>query len=143
VPLREGGEEYLNSEKYEIRPRDWNQPGNIKDFITAVNRTRRENPALQLYRNLRFHSSDNGHILCYSKATADFTNRVLVVVNLDPCQPQESWVHLDLGALGLDGARSYGVHDQITGVEYSWHGGHNWVRLDPHHEPGHLFVIRA
>jgi starch synthase (maltosyl-transferring) len=142
VPVRPGSEEYLDSEKYEIKPRDWDQPGNIKDFIAAVNRARRANPALQLYKNLRFHECFNSQIICYSKATPDFQNAVIVVVNLDPHRPQDGFVHLNLAHLGLDPNQRFAVHDQITGAVWQWYGSHNYVRLDPHHEPAHLLVVQ-
>ncbi len=142
TPAHAGSEEYLDSEKYEIKHRDWNQPGNLREFIALVNRTRRENPALQLYQNLCFHSTDNEQIICYSKATLDYSNTVLVVVNLDPHRPQEGYVRLDLGQLGLNGDQRYEVRDQVTGAVYHWHGAHHYVRLDANYEPAHLLVIR-
>ncbi len=142
TPLHPGSEEYLDSEKYEVKHRDWSRPGNLRAFIALVNRARRDNPALQLYRNLRFHPSDNEQIICYSKATPDFSNAVLTVVNLDPHRPQEGYVRTDLGQLGLGGDQHYEAHDQITGAVYRWHGSHNYVRLDPNYEPAHLFVVR-
>jgi starch synthase (maltosyl-transferring) len=142
VPVHEGSEEYLDSEKYEIKPRNWDQPGHIKDFITAVNRARRENPALQLYENLRFHSCDNGQILCYSKATPEYDNVVIMAVNLDPHHVQDGWLHLNLDELGLRPDQHYQVQDQITGSVWHWYGAHSYVRLDPHYEPGHLLVVR-
>ncbi len=142
VPVQEGSEEYLNSEKYEIKVRDWDQPGNLKDFITIVNRIRRENPALQLHDNLRFHVCANDQILCYSKATPDFANAVIVVVNLDPHQPQEGWVELDLPKLGLAPDQAFEVQDQLTSVSYGWRGARNYVRLDPQREPAHLLIIK-
>jgi starch synthase (maltosyl-transferring) len=142
TPLRPGSEEYLDSEKYEIKPRDWNAPGNINDFLATVNRVRRENPALQRYRNLRFHACDNEQIICYSKATADFSNAVIVVVNLDPYRWQEGYVRLDLAELGLGADQWYAVHDQLTGALWHWHGAHNYVRLDPLREPAHLLVVQ-
>src|SRR5262249_39457976 len=89
VPVRPGSEEYLGSEKYEIKFRDWHAPGNIKEFIRLVNKTRRENPALQVYDNITFHESQEDQILCYSKATADKENVLIMVVNLDATRPRE------------------------------------------------------
>jgi starch synthase (maltosyl-transferring) len=142
TPLREGSEEYLHSEKYEIKPRDWNAPGNIKDFITRINRVRRDNPALQLYGNLRFHHTNDPNILCYSKATPDFGNILLAIVNLDPHHPHEDVLDLNLSELGLSSDQTYRVEDQITGVSWQWHGSRNYVRLEPQLEPAHLFVVR-
>lgn len=141
VPLRPGSEEYLDSEKYEIKPRDWDAPGNIKDYLAIINRTRKANPALHLYRNLRFHDCDNEQILCYSKATPDFDNVVIVVVNLDPHHVQQGIVQLKLDELGLGKDQPYRVHDQFTGSVWHWRGATNYVRLDPLYEPAHLLIL--
>jgi starch synthase (maltosyl-transferring) len=142
IPLHEGSEEYLDSEKYEVRQRDWDAPGNIKGFISSVNRARRENPALQRYRNLRFHPTDSDQILCYSKATADHANAVIVVVNLDPHRTHHGFVHLRLGELGLGPGQAFQVQDVLTGSVWNWHGDRNFVHLDPYQEPGHLLIVR-
>jgi starch synthase (maltosyl-transferring) len=136
-----GFEEYLDSEKYEIKPRDWDAPGNIKDYLAIINHTRKTNPALHLYRNLRFHDCDNEQILCYSKATPDFDNVVIVVVNLDPHHVQQGVVQLKLDELGLAADQQYRVRDQFTGSVWHWHGARNYVRLDPHYEPAHLLIL--
>lgn len=143
VPLHPGSEEYLDSEKYELKARDWNQPGNIAGYLALLNRVRRENPALQLYRNLRFHAPDNPNIIAYSKATPDLANRILVVANLDPFLTHEATVWLDGSALGIHDDSAYVVHDLITGARYQWFGRANYVRLDPNAEPVHLFRIEA
>ena len=143
VPVRMGSEEYLDSEKYQIRQRDWDAPGNINDFIAAVNRARKENEALHFLANLRFHRPDNPAIIAYSKSTDDGGNRVLVVVNLDPASPQEATVLLDGDALGLGEGSTYVVHDLLTGDRYTWNGLANYVWLDPATEPVHLFRIEA
>jgi starch synthase (maltosyl-transferring) len=142
VPLRPGSEEYLHSEKYEIKHRDRNAPGNIKDFIRRINHFRRQHPALQQLRNLRFHETTNDQLLCYSKATADFRDVVLVVVNLDPHRPQEGVTRLQLDELGLPHGAHFLVEDALTGSIWHWHGAENYVRLDPQQEPAHLFVVR-
>ncbi|MER3415715.1 MAG: alpha-1,4-glucan--maltose-1-phosphate maltosyltransferase [Gemmataceae bacterium] len=142
VPLREGSEEYLDSEKYQIRVRDWQKPGHIRDFIRAVNRARKQHPALQLYRNLRFHDSTDEHILCYSKATPDFRDAVIVVVNLDPHRVHDGVVRLHLEHLGLAPQQTYRVHDELTGQTWTWRGAENYVRLDPQQEPAHLLVVQ-
>jgi len=141
TPLREGSEEYLNSEKYELKYRPDRQPGDIVDYIAIVNRARRDNAALQLYRNLTFHGCDNDQILCYSKTTPAHDNSVIVAVNLDPHRTQDGYVFIDLAALGLRPEQRYAVRDLFTGNEWNW-GGTNYVRLDPQHEPGHLLVVR-
>lgn len=143
TPLRPGSEEYLNSEKYEIKWRDRNAPGNIKDFIARVNHTRRQHPALHYLRNLRFHDTTNDQLLCYSKATPDFRDVVIVVVNLDPHRAQEGLTRLRMADLGLPEDASFAVHDVLTDSLWHWRGSQNYVRLDPHHEPAHLLVVRC
>ncbi|MDQ3855788.1 MAG: alpha-1,4-glucan--maltose-1-phosphate maltosyltransferase [Chloroflexota bacterium] len=142
-PLRPGSEEYMHSEKYELRQRDWNAPGNINDFVRQVNGIRRANRALQLYTNLTFHFPDNQSIIAYSKVSEDGSNRILVVVNLDPHNPQEATLHLNGMALGLDDGSRYVVHDLITDARYTWAGTSTYVRLDPHYEPVHIFRLEA
>ncbi|MDP9351615.1 MAG: alpha-1,4-glucan--maltose-1-phosphate maltosyltransferase, partial [Chloroflexota bacterium] len=141
VPVRPGSEEYLDSEKYEVRVRDWNAPGNIIGYIERVNEARRNNRALQLHRNLRFHYPDNPNIISYSKMSEDGSNRILVVANLDPHHIQEATLHLDGAALGLDWGSHYALHDLLTDARYEWWGLSNYVRLDPAAEPVHLFRI--
>ena len=141
VPVRPGSEEYLDSEKYEIRVRDWEAPGNIIGYIERVNEARRGNPALQRHRNLRFHYPENPNIIAYSKMSEDGSNRVLAVVNVDPHNTQETTLHLDGTALGLDGGSHYALYDLLTNARYEWWGLSNYVRLDPHAEPAHLFRI--
>ena len=136
-----GREEYLDSEKYQITARDWNAPGNIKGFIRELNRVRHENPALQLYDNVRFHTAPHDDILVWSKCTADFSNRILICMNLNPHSRVDCTVQLDLGALGLDGGAAYKVHDLMHGMNYEWNGGHNYVSLDPKATFAHVFRI--
>lgn len=134
-----GGEEYLDSEKYQVRhwpPAD----EDMSDLIAVVNRIRRENPALQQNATLRFHPSENEQILCYSKSSAD--NVIVVIVNLDPGNSHSGWIDLDLEALQLDPSRSFQVHDLISNARHSWHGGRNFVQLNPHAIPAHIFRIR-
>ena len=102
-----GSEEYLNSEKYELKHWDSESPWSLKDFIARVNRIRRENPALQSDANLRFHETDNPQVICYSKATDDLSDIVIVVCNLDPFHTQTGWIDLDLASLGLDARRTF------------------------------------
>ncbi len=141
TPVRPGSEEYLDSEKYQIRQRDFSAPGNLNEYIRCVNEARRANPALQLYTNLRFHYPDNPSVMAYSKSSEDGSNRLLVVVNTDPHHTQEATVHLDGGVLGLGHNSRYRVHDLLTGSSWEWHGISNYVRLDPHYEPAHMFRI--
>jgi starch synthase (maltosyl-transferring) len=142
TPLHPGSEEYVDSEKYEIKHRDWHAPGNLSAFIARINHTRRAEPALQLYRNLRFHPVNNEQLLCYSKASPDWSSTVITVVNLDPHGVQEGIVHLDLSALGVGHDQHYAVHDVITDAVWHWKGANNYVRLDPQHEPGHLLIVK-
>lgn len=140
-PLRPGSEEYLNSEKYEIRVRDWNAPGNIVEYVTRINEIRRQNRALQLYTNLDFHYADNPNFLAYSKVTEDGSNRILVVANLDPASWHETTVYLNGTVLGLDTTSRYTVHDLLTDARYPWSGTAGYVSLDPNVQPVHIFRI--
>ncbi len=136
-----GKEEYNNSEKYELKQRDYTKPGNITPFIRQLNAIRRDNPALHLYDNLRFHHADHPQILCYSKATPDFSNRILCVVSHDPHHQASGAVHLDLHALGLDPHRPYKVTDLLHNQSYEWRGADNYVILNPHATMMHLFRV--
>jgi starch synthase (maltosyl-transferring) len=143
VPVRPGSEEYLDSEKYQIRVRDWSAPGNLNAYIARINAIRRNNRALQLYTNLTFHHADNPNIIGYSKVSEDGANRILVVVNVDPYHAHATTLHLDGRALGLGPASRYVVHDLLTEARYWWHGTANYVGLDPHDEPVHIFRIEG
>jgi starch synthase (maltosyl-transferring) len=140
LPRERGSEEYLDSEKYQLRDWELDRPDSLRELIALVNRIRRENPALQSDRSLRFHTADNEQILCYSKMAGD--NVIVVAVNLDPNYAQAAWVELDLPALGLEGDQPFQVHDLLTGARYLWHGSRNFVRLDPHQVPAHIFRVR-
>jgi starch synthase (maltosyl-transferring) len=142
-PIREGSEEYLDSEKYEIRRWDLKRSDSLAEFIGRVNRIRRDNPALHIDHTLRFHPVDNDRMIAYSKATEDGTNAILVVVNLDPHHRQAGWTDLDLEALGLKAKEQYQVHDLLTEARFVWNGGHNFVELNPHVVPAHIFRIRS
>ncbi|MEW2136139.1 alpha-1,4-glucan--maltose-1-phosphate maltosyltransferase [Streptomyces sp. NPDC005409] len=139
--VKEGSEEYLNSEKYELRPRDWaaaeREGRTIAPLITTLNRVRRQNPALQQLRDLHFHSTDNEQVIAYSKHAGP--NSVLVVVNLDPHHTQEATVSLDMPVLGLDWHGSLAVRDELTGETYHW-GRANYVRLEPGRTPAHVLA---
>jgi starch synthase (maltosyl-transferring) len=146
VPLRPGSEEYMDSEKYQYRPRDWEAAARdgvgITDYITELNRIRRVHPALHQLRNLRFHHVDQPELMCFSKRVTTGgrpgTDTVLVVVNLDPHQTREATVWLDLPALGVD--REFTVTDELTGESFWW-GNANYVRLDPAARPAHIFTV--
>ena len=142
VPLRPGSEEYLNSEKYEIKRRDLPSAESLKAFITRINRIRKENPALQSNRNLHFHKTDNPSLICYSKTTDDLSDVIVVVVNLDCFRAQTGWVHLDLTPIGLDGDQPFAVHDLLGDGQYSWHGCANYVELTPESLPAHILRVR-
>ncbi|MFN4259625.1 MAG: alpha-1,4-glucan--maltose-1-phosphate maltosyltransferase [Gemmataceae bacterium] len=142
TPREQGSEEYLDSEKYEIRHWNLDDPDSLRDFIARVNRIRRENPALHGNQSLRFHAIDNEQLLCYSKQTDDYSNLILVVVNLDPYHNQAGWIHLPIEELKLDSQQPYQVHDLLSDARYLWHGAHNFVELNPHIVPAHIFRIR-
>jgi starch synthase (maltosyl-transferring) len=141
-PIHPGSEEYLNSEKYEIRAWDLDRADSLKNFITRVNKARRENQALQSNGSLHFHPVDNERIIAYTKSNHDGSNTVLVVVNLDPRYTQSGWVDLPLAELGLDPSQPFQVHDLLTDARYLWQGPTNYVELNPHTIPAHVFVIR-
>jgi starch synthase (maltosyl-transferring) len=141
-PRSEGSEEYLDSEKYEIRSWDLEQPQSLKDFIARVNRIRRENPALQSNQGLHFHTVDNPELLCYSKSTADRSNVVLVVVNLSPYYMHSGWVELQFDTLGLDPTQPVQMHDELSAARYIWHGTRHYVELHPQMVPAHIFRLR-
>jgi len=136
-----GREEYPNSEKYEYKVWDWDRPGNIIDYVTRINAMRCSHPALHLYDNLRFYSSEDDNITCYGKATPDGSDRVLVVVNLDPFDAHETWLHLPVADWGLDPTQPFQVEDLLTGDTHLWHE-HQHIRLDPQDEPARFYAIR-
>ncbi len=136
-----GTEEYRDSEKYEIRVRDWNAPGNIKDYIARINAIRRENPALQEYRNLRFYESDDDNILFYGKRSFDGRNTTLVAVNLDPFETHQARVHLPLLEMGIGLEERFQVHELITDERHLWKGPAQTIRLDPQEEPAAIFRV--
>jgi starch synthase (maltosyl-transferring) len=133
-----GTEEYLDSEKYEVKPRDWDRPGNIKELVARVNQIRRTNPALHSDATLRFHPSDNDEIVFYSKTHEEPRNRILVAVNLDPFNMQEGRVQVPIAEMGLAGRPSYRVRDLLTDEAFTWHDDWNFVRLEPDVRPAHI-----
>ncbi|MEO6872560.1 MAG: alpha-1,4-glucan--maltose-1-phosphate maltosyltransferase [Chthoniobacterales bacterium] len=137
-----GREEYLDSEKYQFKERDWDAPGNIKKLITKLNKIRRENRALQLYDNLRFHFAENDQILFYSKMTPALDSIILVAVNLDPLYTQTAFVHAPVEDFGEIGGDSYEVEDLLAGERYIWHGRRNYIALHPEVQPAHIFRVR-
>jgi len=136
-----GTEEYLDSEKYEIKVRDWEAPGNITEYIARINRIRRENPALQEYRNLEFYESDDDNILFYGKRSADGQNTVWVAVNLDPFEAHEARLHLPMRELGMTAEDRLQVHELITEQRQLWRGPVHTIRLDPRQEPAAILRV--
>ncbi len=134
-------EEYLNSEKYEIKHWDLDRPDSLRGLIAQVNGIRRENPALWHDWGLRFHGIDNEQLLCYSKHTPDRSNVILVVVNLDPHHPQSGWTALSVDELGIAPEGSYVAHDLLSGARYAWTGARNYVHLDPRSAPAHILRV--
>ena len=141
-PREPGSEEYLNSEKFEIKHWDIQRPDSLKDFIARVNRIRRENAALQCDWNLHFYPIDNEQLICYAKFSEDGANIILMVVNLDPHHTQGGWLELPLGELGLDPGQPYQVHDLLGEARFLWHGPRNYVELDPKVAPAYIFRLR-
>jgi starch synthase (maltosyl-transferring) len=141
TPFKPGTEEYLNSEKYEIKQWDLTKPASLKPLITRLNQIRRANPALQSNQRLHFHPTDNPMLICYSKRTADGSNMILVVVNLDPSLVQGGWVDVDLDALGLAPDVTFEVYDLLADHAYSWRGSRNYVQLRPVEAPAHVFRV--
>jgi len=137
-----GREEYLDSEKYQFKERDWNAPGNIKNWITRLNKIRDQNRALQLYTNLRFYPAENDAILFFGKMTAARDNIILVVVNLDPHRRQNSFVDVPIEQFGQMESDDYRVQDLLSGATYTWRGRRNYVELDPNIQPAHIFLVR-
>jgi starch synthase (maltosyl-transferring) len=150
VAVRPGSEEYLDSEKYQIRIRDWARAEaegrSLAPYVTMVNRVRREHRSLQLLRNLTVHNAEDDSIVTFSKtafgADGRPTDTVIVVVNVDPHNGRETTVHLDLTAMGMEWDDRFVVRDEVTGAEWTW-GAHNYVRLDPFYEPAHILSVRS
>jgi starch synthase (maltosyl-transferring) len=139
-PRESGSEEYLDSEKYQVRSWNRDDPASLKDLITRLNRIRRENPALQSDSGLRFHPIDNEALIAYTKSRGEDT--VLVVANVDPHHAQTGWVQLDLPALGLEPDAPYQADDLLSGARFLWRGARNYVALDPAGTAAHVFRIR-
>jgi starch synthase (maltosyl-transferring) len=142
-PIRPGAEEYLHSEKYERRVWDLERADSLAGFIAVLNRARHDNPALQSDAGLRFVVVDNDQLIAYVKTSADHSNIVVCIVNLDTEHSQSGWVELDLAALGLQPHQAYQMHDLITDTRFMWNGARNFVVLDPHRCPAHVLRLRA
>ena len=142
VPREPGSEEYLNSEKYEIKHWDLEKPDSLRELIARVNRIRRENPALHSDRSLRFYPIDNPELLCFGKRTEDLSNIIVVAVNLDPHHTQSGWVELPSEELGLDPQQTFQMHELLTDARYLWQGKRNYIQLDPNSVPAQIFHVR-
>jgi starch synthase (maltosyl-transferring) len=142
VPVRPGSEEYLDSEKYQIRIRNFDQPHSLAEMIRRINMIRRDHPALQRDRGLRFHATDNPKIICYSKRSTDGSDLVLIVVNLDPYHMQHGFIQLPLTEWGLGAGTPLEVIDLISTERYQWRGEWNYVRLDPEVRVGHVLQVQ-
>ena len=141
-PASPSNEEYLHSEKYELKERDWDEPRSLAPFIALLNGSRRRHPALQRLRNITFHGADNPNVIAYSKHTDDRSDVVLVVVSLDPHGTAEATLDLDLGLLGLPWDQPYEAFDELTFQSFTWWGNRPYVRLDPH-QAAHVLHLRA
>ncbi|MGW7686199.1 alpha-1,4-glucan--maltose-1-phosphate maltosyltransferase [Kribbella sp. NPDC054772] len=148
VALRPGSEEYLDTEKFQLRPRDWAaaeaEGRSLAPYLTLLNNVRRRHPSLQQLRNLTLHSVDDEAIMCFSKrstAPDGHSDTVIVVVNTDPHSVRESMVHLDMAALGMRPEDTFTVYDEISGATWRW-GQSNYIRLDPNAEPAHILAVR-
>ena len=143
VPVREGSEEYLDSEKYQYRPRDWSTERSMAKYVTALNGIRRRHrDAVAQPRTLRVHHIDGDGLLAVSRSDHQRSDVLLVIVNLDPFNPQSGFTSLDLEQLGVDPHRAYELHDEMSGEVYTWYGPHNFIRLDPGWQPAHVLHVR-
>jgi starch synthase (maltosyl-transferring) len=144
VAVRPGSEEYLESEKYSLRPRDWAgaeaSGRSLAPYLRRLNEIRRAHPALQQLRSLHFHPMDNPELICWSKTDPASSDVVLVVVNLSSHHTQIGTTALDMPAIGLDWHERFAVTDELTGARYDW-GQFNYVELDPYREPAHVFSV--
>jgi starch synthase (maltosyl-transferring) len=138
----QGKEEYLNSEKYELKNWDRDREGNLKDFIARINTIRRENPALQTTYTIRHYTIDNDRILAYGKNTEDYENIILIAVNLDPFHTHSGWITIPIQELGIDPHQPYLVHDLIGDDKYIWQGERNYIEINPNTSPACIFRIR-
>ncbi len=141
-PTHPGKEEYLNSEKYEIKNWNFDDSKNLKKIITRINTIRKENPALQNTHSLKFHEIDNEALVCFSKTSDDLSNIILVVVSLDPYHTHSGWLYLPLKDFEMEEHVPYQVHDLISGSYFLWNGEHNYVEINPGVMPAHIFSVR-
>ena len=142
TPTEQGSEEYLNSEKYEIKRWDLSAPQSLENLIARVNQIRRENPALQSNRNLKFHPTDNEQLIAYTKCNDDASDTILTVVNLSPHHKHSGWLTLPLEEFGLDAKKTFQMHDLLSDARYLWNGEKNYVELNPEKTSAHIFRLR-
>jgi len=142
APREPGSEEYLDSEKYQLRHWDLERPDSLRHFIALMNRIRRDNPALHANHGLRFFETDNDQLIAYAKQTEDGTNCVISVVSLDANNVQSGWVRIEPETIGVQADAQYQVHDLLTGARYLWRGQAHFVRLDPARTTAHVFRVR-
>jgi starch synthase (maltosyl-transferring) len=143
IAVREGSEEYLNSEKYQVRTRDWNDPRSLAPMVATVNAIRRRHrEAIALLRTLHVHHIDSEHMLCVSRMSDDGSDVLLVIVNLDPYSAHEATTWLDLAALGIPADAPFVAHDELSDATFTWWGPANYVRLDPAYQPAHVLHLR-
>jgi starch synthase (maltosyl-transferring) len=141
LAVRRGTEEYLDSEKYQIRAWEIDRPDSLKPLIARVNRIRKENPALHSDRSLQFHVVDNEQLIAYTKVTEDLSNMILVVMNLDPHYKQSGWLELPLERFGIQQNESFQIYDLLADAHYTWKGSRNYVDLSPTAVPAHIFKL--
>jgi starch synthase (maltosyl-transferring) len=137
-----GTEEYLDSEKYEVRHWRLDRPDSLAPFIAHVNAIRRDNPAFRHVDRLRFLETDNEELLAYTRSTPDLRNLLVIVVNLSPHYRHSGWVELPLAALGLEAERTFQAHDLLSNARFLWRGARQYVALDPREAPAHIFRVR-
>ncbi|MET0543243.1 MAG: alpha-1,4-glucan--maltose-1-phosphate maltosyltransferase, partial [Variovorax sp.] len=142
LPREPGSEEYLHSEKYQLRHWNHDDPGSLAPFIARINNIRRDNPALHADRNRRFLEIDNDQLLAYAKHSDDGSNVIVTVVNLDPHNVQSGWLELDPASIDCEPDHPFQMHDLLSNQRFLWHGGRHFIRLDPHSVPAHVFVVR-
>ncbi|HWK10310.1 MAG TPA: alpha-1,4-glucan--maltose-1-phosphate maltosyltransferase, partial [Vicinamibacterales bacterium] len=143
TPLRPGSEEYLDSEKYQIRIRNFEQPGSLAEVISRVNAIRHSERALQFDGGLEFHETDNPLLVCYSKRDPDGGPPVLIVVTLDPDHTQHGWVRVPLERWQLALEQPFDVQDLLSGERYTWRGEWNYVRFDPEYRVAHILSFES
>jgi starch synthase (maltosyl-transferring) len=141
--VREGSEEYMDSEKYQLKPRNWDQPKSLAPFIARLNEIRRRHhAAVAQLDTLRLHHIGSEAMLCVSRSSVAHDDVLLLVANLDPFTSQEATTWLDLEALGIAADRPFEARDELTGATFTWQGPSNYVRLDPSVQPAHILHLR-